>query len=267
MYRELINSATERYPFLIEHTDVRYIPHFHRETEIVYVRSGELTCTLGADNYTMRSGDICVIPPNVVHNLYTEQASESFVVKAYPVPGLTDVFLCTPIIAANHPFHAQLQQFVLEIMREHKAKAVSFEIAVNTLLNLFFLLLIRNFDYHETGSKILLKFTQESRFLKEINRFLDAHYAEQFSLATIAEHFNYTPNYFCRNFKQTIGLTFWAYYTLYRLEKAVQFMSEHPKANISTVAAAAGFKNLRSFNESFKRFHHCTPSQHRKTIS
>lgn len=267
MYRELINNATEQYPFLNEHTDVRYIPHFHRETEIVYVLSGDLTCTLGTDNYTMQTGDICVIPPNVVHNLYTEQASRSFVIKAYPAASLTDIFLLDPIIRTDDPFHAQLQQFILEIMREHKTRAVAFETAVNTLLNLLFLLLIRNFDYREMGSKILLKFTNESHFLTEINTFLDAHYTEQFSLSAVADHFNYTPNYFCRNFKQTIGLTFWEYYTLYRLEKAVQFMSEHPKANISTVAAAAGFKNVRSFNESFKRFYRCTPSQHRKTLS
>ncbi|MBE6956643.1 MAG: AraC family transcriptional regulator [Ruminococcaceae bacterium] len=267
MYRELINSATEQYPFLIEHTDVRYIPHFHRETEIVYVRSGELTCTLGADCYTMRAGDICVIPPNVVHNLYTEQASRSFVVKAYPAPNLTDIFLFHPIITADTPLHARLEQFILEIMREHSARPLCHETAVNTLLNLFFLLLIRNFEHHEVGSKLLLKSTHDSRFLTEINSFLDTHYAEPFSLSTVAAHFNYTPNYFCRIFKQTIGLTFWEYYTLYRLEKAVQFMSEHPKANISTVAAAAGFKNVRSFNESFKRFYRCTPSQHRKTLS
>lgn len=266
MYRELINNATAQYPFLIEHTDVRYIPHFHRETEIVYVRSGELTCTLGTENHTMRAGDICVIAPNVVHNLYTEQASESFVIKVFPVANLTDIFLFSPIVTASTPSHARLQKFIWEIMREHKAQDASFETAVNALLNLFFLVLIRNFEYHKTGSKILLKFTHDSRFLTEINSFLDVHYAEPFSLSTVAEHFNYTPNYFCRYFKQTIGLTFWEYYTLYRLEKAVQFMSEHPKTNISTVSAAAGFKNVRSFNESFKRFYHCTPSQHRKAL-
>ena len=266
MYRELINSASERYPFLIEHTDVRYIPHFHRETEIVYVQSGTLICTLGTDNHVMQAGDICVIPANMIHNLYTEQASQSFVIKAYPVSGLTDLFLCNPILTASAPMYPRLHQLILDIMHEHKTHPAGFETAVNSLLNLFFLLLLRHVDCHKTSSKLLLKFTQESRFLDEINTFLDSHYTDSISLATVANHFNYTPNYFCRNFKQTIGLTFWEYYTLYRLEKAVQFMAEHPSATMSAIAAAAGFKNVRSFNESFKRFHQCTPSQHRKTL-
>lgn len=266
MYRELINNASQLHPFLIEHTDIRYIPHFHQEPEIVYVLSGELTCTLGMDNCVMQAGDICVIPPNTVHNLYTPQASKTFVIKVYPIPGLTNIFLHTPMITAENSHHPRLQQFLLEIIREHKSKPIAYETAVNTLLNLFFLLLIRNVEYYELDSKILIKYTHESQFLKEINSFLSLHYADQFSLATVAEFFNYTPNYFCRYFKQTIGMTFWEYYTLYRLEKSVQFMTEHPSANISTIAASSGFKNMRSFNESFKRFYRCTPTEHRKTL-
>ena len=266
MYRELINNASRSHPFLIEHTDIRYIPHFHQEPEIVYVLSGEMTCTLGTDNYVMQAGDICVVPPNTVHNLYTETASKTFVIKAYPIPGLTNIFLRVPIITAANPHHARLRQFLLEIIRERESEPIACETAINTLLNLFFLLLIREFDYHSLDSKLLTKYTHENRFLKEINAFLDTRYTDHFSLSTVAEFFNYTPNYFCRYFKQTIGMTFWEYYTLYRLEKSVQFMTEHPNANISAIAASSGFKNVRSFNESFRRFYRCTPTEHRKAL-
>ena len=47
MYRELINTATEKYPFLVEHTNVRYIPHFHDQIEIVCVLDGEIEITVG----------------------------------------------------------------------------------------------------------------------------------------------------------------------------------------------------------------------------
>ena len=84
MYHEQVNNATQTYPFIIEHLNIKYIPHFHQEPEIVYVLDGMLTVSLGAFNCVIKKGDICIIPPDVIHNLYTHAYSKTFVVKLYP---------------------------------------------------------------------------------------------------------------------------------------------------------------------------------------
>ena len=83
-YRELRNTASERSPFVIEHTDVRYIPHFHDEAEIVYVLDGELEITVGTESRTVGRGGIAVIMPELIHNLYTHKKSYTLVIKFHP---------------------------------------------------------------------------------------------------------------------------------------------------------------------------------------
>lgn len=51
MYHEVINHATRQYPFLIEHIDVKYIPHFHEEIEIVYVIDGNLHVSIENNSF------------------------------------------------------------------------------------------------------------------------------------------------------------------------------------------------------------------------
>ena len=113
MWNELINSATKEYPFLIKHTNVKYIPHFHQETEIVYMISGELVFTLGMNSYRIREGDICIIPSRLIHNLYTQEQSESFVMKLYSVADLSNIHLENPILRQEDPGYEILRGYVM----------------------------------------------------------------------------------------------------------------------------------------------------------
>ena len=41
-------------------------------------------------------------------------------------------------------------------------------------------------------------------------------------------------------------------------------MEQNPRKRYIEVSADCGFKNIRSFNQSFKKYHHCTPSEYMK---
>lgn len=43
-------------------------PHKHLAEQITMVMSGALKFTIGGKDYTVRAGDVLVIPPNVVHS-------------------------------------------------------------------------------------------------------------------------------------------------------------------------------------------------------
>ena len=61
-------------------------------------------------------------------------------------------------------------------------------------------------------------------------------------------------------------MTFWEYYTLFRLERSVQMMRESPKETVCVVANASGFKSVRSYNEAFKKAYRCTPMEYKKKL-
>lgn len=266
MWNELINNATREYPFLIKHLNVRYIPHFHQESEIVYVMKGELTFTLGTVGHIIREGDICIIPSRLIHNLYTEEYSETFVMKLYSVADLSTIHLEQHILHRGDPGYDTLHDYVLTIIAENEKKNKHYQLAVNIYAEKIFLFILRETKYHKVDGKIRLKQINESNFLNTIHEYLDTHYCDEFSLADIAGHLNYTKSYFCRNFKKITGITFWEYYTMFRLEKAIQFIQDAPKETFSVIAHKSGFKNVRSFYDAFNDYYHCTPREYRKML-
>lgn len=266
MYNEIINFATREYPFLIKHISVRYIPHFHQETELVYIMKGELTFTLGMAVYTVREGDICIIPPNLIHNLYTDDYSESFVMKLYSVVDLSNIHPEKHILQCNDPGYETLRSYICGIIRENDSKEEHYRLAVNIYAEEIFLFILRNTQYHKVDSKSKLRHINESKFLDTINGYLETHYADDFSLTDIAEYLNYTKSYFCRYFKRVVGITFWEYYTLFRLEKAVVLIHASSKDTFTFIAHKSGFNNVRSFYEAFRGYYHCTPREYRKML-
>lgn len=263
MYHEQVNSATQICPFIIEHLNVRFIPHFHREPEIVYVLDGTLTVSLGAFNCVIKKGDICIIPPNAIHNLYTHTYSKTFVIKLYPFFDLSSIGFTHHILNQNHSLYDKLLQYITEILYERDTALIGYELAVNTLAERILLMLMRDFNHPKVDSKLWKKTVHNNDFLTHIDLFLEKKYTDDFLLEDVAALFNYNTSYFCRYFKKITGTTFWDYYTLFRLEKAIQCMRTRPKEPLSSIAVLCGFKNVRSFNAAFKKFHQCTPSSYR----
>lgn len=266
MYNELINTATKEYPFLVNHVNVKYIPHFHEETEIVYVIRGEFVFTLGMLSSIAKEGDICIIPSKMIHNLYTEHYSETFVMKLYSIVDLSNIHLDKYIISQSDPGYQQIHEYICRIMVENDQKNDHYKLAVNINAENIFLFILRETQYQRTDGKIKLKQIHESNFLETINTFLEAHYTDDFSLSDIAAHLNYTKSYFCRYFKKATGTTFWEYYTMFRLEKSIHYIQLSSKETFTVIARKSGFKNARSFYEAFSNYYHCTPREYRKML-
>ena len=264
MYKELINYATKEYPFLIKHVDIRYIPHFHEEAEIVYVLDGELIITLGTNNRIAKKGDICIIPPRIIHNLYTENHSETFVMKLYPIADMNNIYLENNIFSTSDISCRKLLQYITDIMKEDEHKKSHYDLAVNINIQKIFLWILRETEYQTYDSRIRLKHIHENNFLDAVNTYLELHFLEDIGLYDIANHFSYTKSYFCRYFKSITGVTFGEYFTMFRLEKAIGCINSSPKENIISIAGKSGFANVRSFNDAFKKYYHCTPREYRK---
>jgi len=267
MYHELVNYATPQYPFLTEHLNVRYIPHFHEETELVYGIAGELEVTLGTQTFTLRTGQICFIPQGMVHNLYTKTYSKCFVLKLYPLVDFSNICLANHVVSQDTKGYDQLLTNIHTIIHENQRKAPGYQLAVNICAENILLTVLRELEYHQLDSKIKTRHQSENHFLSEVNAFLEENYSGDLSLCDIARHFNYTKSYFCRHFKSITQQSFWDYFTAFRLEKAILMIKTVPREKLAVIASRSGFKNTRSFNLAFKNYYRCTPSEYRKMIT
>lgn len=264
MYHEVINYATKKYPFLIEHIDVKYIPHFHEETELVYVLEGDLNVTIEDNSFILKKGEICIFTPGLIHNLYSYESNKTFVMKLFNVVDISNIKLINNVVSPGSENYEVLRKYISDIMYENKNKIKGYELSVNISAEKIFLLIIRNMNHHLLEHTAQIKLTNKSDFLNSVTLFLEQYYAEEFNLEDVAKHFNYTKSYFCHYFKRITGVTFWKYYTIFRLEKTIQMMKKYPGKTHTEIAGASGFRNIRSFNQAFKEYHQCTPRDYMK---
>ena len=264
MHHELINNASESYPFLIEHLNVKYIPHVHSDIELVYVLDGELEVTIGESAFTLKKEEICVISSGMIHNLYSEVFSRVFVIKLFAPEKLCDIKLNSYILSPGRKCYSAFKENIENIMRENKSKTLGYELAVNSSTQKLLLIILRDMEYTTPGSKTKIKQESHTGFLTSISDFLEKNYSEDFSLEYVAEHFGFTKSYFCHFFKKITGVTFWRYYTIFRLEKSVEMMKNNRMSTFMEISCNAGFKNIRSFNQAFKEYYNTTPREYIK---
>ena len=266
MHYETINNASERYPFLIEHQNVKYIPHFHKELELVYVLDGVLEVTIGDNAFSLSKGEICVITSELIHNLYSLKNNRSFVIKIFPYPKLDDIILKSCVIKPSDKIYPSLKTDIESIIKEDKKKELGYELAVNACVQSILLLILRDMEYLCAERNVKTKLASQNRFLSTVSSFLEGRYSEELSLDDVARHFNFTKSYFCHYFKKITGVTFWKYYTIMRLEKSVALMKEHPEKTFMEISGLSGFKNVRAFNLAFKEYYNCTPREYKSSV-
>jgi two-component system response regulator YesN len=149
-------------------------------------------------------------------------------------------------------------------MRENEEKNLGYELAVNIASEKILLFILRHTDYIRLESGAKIRLTSKNGFLNSVTAFLEERYAEDFSLDDVAKSLQYTKSYFCHRFKDITGVTFWKYFTLFRLEKAVEKMKDFPNKRYTEIAGECGFKNIRSFNQSFKEYYRSSPREYSK---
>lgn len=119
-----------QYPFFIKHTDVKYIPHFHEETELVFVLEGALDVTLENNTFVLNEGEICIITPDLIHNLYSREPNITFVIKLFPVRDLGNIVLTNPVVSPGSRDYELLRQHICNIIKEDEKKLTGYELSV-----------------------------------------------------------------------------------------------------------------------------------------
>ncbi|MCI8402561.1 MAG: helix-turn-helix domain-containing protein [Lachnospiraceae bacterium] len=93
--------------------------------------------------------------------------------------------------------------------------------------------------------------------------YVHGHYAEQISMAEVAQYVFWSPEYFSRQFKEEVGENFNAYLTIYRLDRAQELLRQ-TDLRISEVADRVGYASPGYFSRMYKRYKGVTPEKERE---
>jgi AraC-like DNA-binding protein/mannose-6-phosphate isomerase-like protein (cupin superfamily) len=97
----------------------------------------------------------------------------------------------------------------------------------------------------------------------KIKTYLDSHYAEDLTLAAIADVFHINPYYLAHLFKEQTGYPPMQDLIRRRIGEA-QSLLIHSSLTVRDIAMAVGFNNLNHFHSSFLKLTGMTPGRYRK---
>ncbi len=97
-------------------------------------------------------------------------------------------------------------------------------------------------------------------------QYIEENYSKDVTLDDISAHFNLSPSYFSRHFKEIIGTNLIHYINSYRIDMAKKLLLK-TKKNIYEIAKEVGFNNYNSFSRAFKDRTGSSPEAYKKNIT
>jgi AraC-like DNA-binding protein len=101
--------------------------------------------------------------------------------------------------------------------------------------------------------------------LAKIKRHVDKRYDEPFTLAQAAEIAALEKTYFCRVFREKVGISFVDWLARERIKRALLMLMNHDH-RITDLAFTVGFGDLRTFERAFKKFTGVTPRECKNVV-
>lgn len=263
----------------------RYSPaiiHDHTFFELIYVYDGACQQQISNNSLSLRSGDICIVPPGIKHSIgvFDNSVVLNCLIRKNTLHNIFFNFLNNPNILSsfflNNIYSENGNDYIVihtgndpEIKRgflymywESINQSLYWDQMISYTLMLIFGLLIRNYE----KSIEVPTFTQKV----DVQRFALLQYIQEnfasVTLDQIAERFHYTPEHTSRLIKSTTGLTFTQILQRIRIEKA-QVLLQDTNLTVTDIANQVGYETTEHFIRLFKKEMKVTPTQFRKNGS
>lgn len=261
--RDLINNSV-----ISDDSPLSYPSHFHKKVELNYVLEGEVTSRIATETYVAGKDDILFVPEYYPHNYDSTEDAKRIVVLP-PSTYFTDVSnvmhnLTFMPLLNNKEFNRNIILPVLEklmrIQNEVTTNPESKFLIIKGMLDVLF-------GYLSIGyEKSLKSKPREMDFVFEILKYIDEHYAEDISLQSIADKFNYNKYYFSKLFNAYLGESLNNYINGVRVRNIAQQISNSKlgKESITNLAYKNGFNSMPSFYRAFQKIFHCSPLEYFK---
>lgn len=260
---EDINRATAEYPYIkITNYDIDYVNHIHEETEIVYVLEGEIEVVVDSNNLSLHRGDICIITPGQVHNLVAVGYNKVCIMKLHNYLDLSGLKLRSNIVMSNEGIYKQIKSFADNIIEEDLNRYEGYKSAVSIASWQIQLAILRNIPHIKISNYEMKKVNNKIKLVNDVNMYLKEDFPKDISLENVAKHCGYSKYYFSHYFRDITGISFWEYYTYFRIKKAA-FMLDNSDNPVTQIAEDCGFFSLRSFNRAFQKYFNCAPREYR----
>ncbi len=250
-----------------KYENLRNLPHWHMEYELVFCDSGSAKITVGNESYVLKKGHCLFIGSGEVHSIQSLTESVISVIKIEP-RFIDNIFEektpASPLIKTNLSLEDVFDELYNENQKNHTFSTVICDsIILKTLAFLF-----KNCDMRKKQK------TGGSEKYKALLKLIEERYAD-ITFEDAADFMCYSKPYFSRYFARITGMSFSSYLNIIRVAEAVSLIEEG-RLSITEIAHASGFGTIRHFNRIFKEITGFSPKnlpenfvliQYRKSVS
>ncbi len=247
--------------------------HWHRELELIYVRSGCLQVKVGDTDYAVSSGEVLIVNSQQLHLMGSEGGGVYYHTILFPLEFLSfqtmdalEEELMLPLRTGKRLLPARVPRSVLtaenlglldQVLEVNRRKDAFFQLETRVLLLMFLLEVIRcqppdRFDAAPGDT-----------MQKELLEYIRLNYRSRLTLEELAERFHLSPKYLSRYFKEHFHLTFSKYLSHLRLTQAKALL-ETTELPVTEIAMSCGYGSVSFFIREFGRANGAAPLQYRR---
>jgi len=256
--------------FMGKHLSKNPMPfmHHHLAFEIFYIIKGEREYFIDNEFFKLQTGDLAIIPQNVLHRTDGKAASRYLIYFSY---NYLTKYLSPKMISALsihqplifRPDETQREGFAFifnSMFSEYTKSTKDIEPQSNTRLAGYLqqlLLMITN-----TCNAYVPEKYSDIR-IESIIKYINENYSNIGEIEEIAARFYISKYHLCRLFNKNLGVGLISYLNTIKIRKACE-MLEQKKLGITEIAAACGFNSSSYFCKVFKAEKGTSPSDYRK---
>ncbi len=247
-------------------------PHWHEELEILFALNGETDVTVEGTHYHLGHRRMMVIEASKVHSTTTDSDAYMFLcihlTKEHLKSYMPDIELynidCPPLDIQDERFEEYLNicRMLEDLTRIYVNNPPTASMESEGLILLIYGHLLQHFS--TTAVPASGSANEQSRQrLREVISYVEEHFAEPVTLQEAADLLGLSREYFCRFFKNHMGMPFLQYLMEVRLSHMYRDLIATDKP-ISVLMEENGLYNQKLCNQAFKKLYGCTPSAVRK---
>lgn len=256
--------------FRVYETASSLVPsHWHEHLEILLILEGSQRLNIHDEEYTLSPNDIFVVNSSDIHSTrvsgrakilllqipwhYLDQYIRSFSEVRFQEYFCHDSMQCDPS-------YLDMQKQLLALADIFSDKQDGYELAFNARLHDFLHTLYLHFSMRTAVSS---KGQKNAARLREVLSFIEQHYKEPVTMRQAAKAAALNPEYFCRIFKNSTGITFLEYVNQVRLTHIYEELIS-TEDTVTDILTRNGFTNYKVFCRMFRETYGGTPTQIRR---
>ncbi|MCR8657232.1 helix-turn-helix domain-containing protein [Paenibacillus endoradicis] len=247
--------------------------HRHDVMEILVFLEGECEFFCEGKSYSLKKGDVVVIPPYAVHQATVKDFDNYERIIINISEHLLDDFISSSPSMKEHivqhkttgsyvlHLHSKTFQNILSLLEQLNDKiAIEKDNFSFSTTYLFFQFIQVIFDPASSRPNLNNNNEQDQRFLS-ILEYIELHLIEpDLCLENVSKHFHLNKYYFSHYFKKNMNLSFYRYVSLKRLAYAVTMIKQN-QISIEKIALKCGFLDYSSFYRLFKKEYNLSPKK------